>query len=446
MQNELSNQKITLQRTIEMVLSEAKKLGAQAAEATIGYGVGLTVTARMGALEKIEYEHDKALNINLYIDHQKGCASTTDFSEQEIKQAVKSAFDIATYTSQDNCAGLADANLLATNALPDLDIYHPWEISPEEASEIAINCEQKAFAIDNRIKNSDGAVLSSYSGTHYYGNTHNFIGGWDWSVHTIECTMIAESTTGMQRDGWYSKTCNKDDLEDINTIAEKAANRTVQRLDARKIHSQKAAVIYEASVAKELFSALISAISGASLYRQASFLLNQKGEAIFSEQTRISEQPHLKKALGSAAFDNDGVATKEHDIVHSGILQDYVLGSYSARKLGLETTGNAGGVHNLVVHPQSYGLTDLLKMMGTGLFITDVIGFGTNQVTGDYSRGVAGFWVENGALTYPVEEITVAGNLKNMYRNIVAVANDIDRRGNILTGSVLIDSMTISGS
>jgi PmbA protein len=328
---------------------------------------------------------------------------------------------------------------------PDLDLYHPWSISPEAAIELAIECEQAAFDEDKRISNSDGSVVSTYSGLNLYGNTNNFINGWNWSSHTIDCTVIAEDSNGMQRDGWYSKARDYNDLQSVKDISQEAAKRTIARLGSRKLTTRQAPVIFEAPIASGLFSALITAIAGGSLYRRASFLLDKKGEQIFSDHINIVERPYIMKALGSAPFDNDGVATRERDIIKNGVLEDYVLSAYSARKLGLQTTGNAGGVHNLVIESGKESLDELIKKMDTGLLITDMIGFGVNQITGDYSRGASGFWVENGELVYPVEEITVAGNLVDMYKNIIGIGNDVDPRGNVLTGSVFMDTMTIAG-
>jgi PmbA protein len=433
-----------LTRIIDSVLTQAKQMGASEAEADIGVGSGLSANVRKGEVDKLEYERDKGLGITVYIDGQKGNSSTSDFSEVAIKQSVEAAIGIAKYASRDEYAGLAEAELMATD-FPDLDLYHPWDISPEDAIKLAIECEQLAFDADKRISNSDGSVVSTYSGLNLYGNTNNFINGWDWSSHTVDCTVIAEDSSGMQRDGWYSKARDHNDLQSIKDISQEAVKRTVSRLGSRKLTTRQAPVIFEAPVASGLFSAFITAISGGSLYRRASFLLDKKGEQVFAEHINISEQPFIKKALGSSPFDNDGVATREHDIIKDGILQEYVLSAYSARKLGLQTTGNAGGVHNLVIKSGDNSLNDLIKQMGAGLLVTDMIGFGVNQITGDYSRGASGFWVEDGELAYPVEEITVAGNLIDMYKNIISIGNDVDLRGNVLTGSVFMDTMTIAG-
>ncbi len=438
------NNREELIRIIETVLNQARQIGASDAEADIGVGMGLSANVRKGEIDKLEYERDKGLSVTLYLNGQKGNASTSDFSKGALNNTVEAAFNIARYASRDECAGLVEAELMAKET-PDLDLYHPWDISPETAIDMAIECEQRAFDQDKRITNSDGSVVSTYSGISLYGNTNDFIDGWKWSSHTIDCTVIAEDSNGKQRDGWYSKTRDYRDLQSINEISEEAARRTVSRLGSRKLTTRQAPVIFEAPVASGLFSAFITAISGSSLYRRASFLLDKKGEQIFANHINIKEQPHIKKALGSAPFDNDGVATRERDIIKAGVLQDYVLSGYSARKLGLQTTGNAGGVHNLVIEPGKDDLDAMIKNMDTGLLITDMIGFGVNQVTGDYSRGASGFWVENGELAYPVEEITVAGNLVDMYKKIIAIGNDVDPRGNVLTGSVLIDEMTIAG-
>ena len=426
------------------MLDTALERGATSAEAAITSGTGLSVTVRMGEADKIEREQDKALALTVYMDGQKGSIGTSDFSQGSLVEAVSAAADIAGHAGQDKCAGLVEAGLMATEIV-DLDLCHPWAITPEQAVDLAIECENHALSYDKRINNSDGAVVSTYSGMHVYGNTHGFINGWPWSSHTISCAVIAEDVKGMQCDGWYSKSRDHLQLQELRETGEEAGRRAVSRLGSERLSTRNTPVLFEAPVASGLFSALITAISGGSLYRRASFLLDQKGQKIFSDNVRISENPHLKKALGSAPFDNDGVATRTREIVTDGVLQDYVLSGYSARKLGLETTGNAGGVHNLVIEPGEHDLSGLLKMMDRGVLVTDMIGFGVNQVTGDYSRGASGFWVENGEVRYPVDEITVAGNLKEMYKNVIAVGKDVDPRGNILTGSVLVENMAVAG-
>ncbi len=441
---DLLDNRADLIQIIDAVLTQAKQLGASAAAVDIGTGAGLSANVRQGQIDTLEYERDKGLNITVYIDGQKGNVGSSDFSERAVRESVQAACRIAKYASPDQHAGLAAAALMATE-VPDLDLYHPCTISPEAAIELAIACERQAFASDQRISNSDGTTFNTYSGLHLYGNSHGFIDGWNWSSHSMSCTVIASDKQGMQRDGWYSKSRDFNDLQSIEEIGKTAASRTIARLGARKLSTRKTPVIFEASVAAGLFSAFISAISGGSLYRRASFLLDKKGERVFADHVTIRERPHLLKALGSVPFDDDGVATRARDIVCDGVLQDYVLSAYSARKLGLQTTANAGGVHNLVISSGGNNLAELIKDMGEGLLITDMIGFGVNQVTGDYSRGAAGFWIENGELAYAVEEITVAGNLTDIYQNIVAIGNDVDRRCNILTGSVMIDGMTVAG-
>ncbi len=439
----LDNQDYFL-RIIDSVLSQSKKIGATDAEADLGAGIGLSANVRKGVIDKLEYENEKGLSITIYIDGKKGNASSSDFSDSALQNTVEAAFKIAKHASYDKHAGLVEKKLMAKN-IHDLDLYHPCSISPETAIQLAIECEQSAFDCDKRISNSDGSVVSTYSGINLYGNTNDFINGWRWSNHTIDCTVIAEDNNGMQRDGWYSKACDFNDLQSIKDISKEAARRATTRLGARKLSTREVPVIFEAPVASGLFSAFITAISGASLYRRASFLLDKKDTRVFANHINIYENPHMKKTLGSAPFDNDGVATKNHTLVDQGILKDYVLSGYSARKLGLKPTGNAGGVHNLIVEHGKNNLVEMIIEMNTGLLITDMIGFGVNQITGDYSRGASGFWIENGEITYPVEEITIAGNLIDMYKNIKCIGNDVDPRGNILTGSVMINKMIVAG-
>lgn len=429
---------------IDRVLSSSRKLGADAAEADINTGRGLSVNVRMGQVETIEHQRDKGLGITVYMGGRKGSASTSDFSGGALEATVNAACTIARHASRDDCAGLIEPELLAAS-VPDLDLCHHWEIAPQAAIELAVACETAARREDARLTNSDGSLVGTYSGSHLYGNTHGFINGWDWSSHNIDCTVIAEENGRMQRDGWYTKARDRRDLENVESVGREAARRTLSRLNAKKLSTRSAPVIFEAPVARGLFSAFIGAISGGSLYRRASFLLDKLGEQVFSPRIQIEEQPHLPKELGSAPFDDDGMATRRKHLVRDGVLESYVLSAYSARKLGMTPTGNAGGVHNLVVQTGEQSLDALLRQMDTGLLITDMIGFGVNQVTGDYSRGASGFWIERGEVQYPVEEITVAANLKDMFQHIVDVANDVDNRGNIKTGSALIENMTIAG-
>ena len=433
-----------LENILASVLDLAKLSGATSCEASVGTGSGFSVTARMGEAETVEHQRDKGLNVTCFINHKKGSASTTDFGDDAIRETVRAACTIAKNTSEDEFAGLIDPEYIARQ-VPDLDLLHPWDISPEDAIKLAIECENTARLFDPRISNSEGATVHSYSGSHFYCNSHGFIGGWDWSTHSIDCSVIAEQDGMMQRDGWYSRMRDHTELENVRTIAETAATRTLQKLGARKLSTLSVPVIFDAQVASSLFSSFINAIMGGAQYRKSTFLLGKAGSRVFPEHITIDERPHIRKGAGSAPFDNDGMQTRDRTLVADGILQGYVLGAYSARKLGLQPTGNAGGVHNLIVKTGEQDQQALLRTMNKGLLITDLIGFGINQVTGDYSRGASGFWVENGEIQYPVEEITVAGNLKDMYRQIVAVGNDVDTRRNIQTGSVLIENMTVAG-
>jgi len=426
-------------------MAEARRQGATAAEAEIGTGTGLAVTARLGELEKLEHERDKGLGVTVYMDHRKGTASSSDFSPEAIRETVTAACNIARYASEDPCSGLADAGLMARD-VPMLDIHYPWQLTPETATQMAIECESVARDSDSRIRNSDGCMVNTYAGEHVYGNSNDFIGGWCWSVHMLDCTVIAADENGMQRDGWYSKVRDPGDLESTQSVGREAARRTLARLGSRQLSTRQCPVIYEAPVASSLFSPFLTAVSGSALYRGASFLKDSLGQPVFADHVQINEQPHLAKALGSAPFDNDGLPTCNRDIVLDGVLQTYLLSVYSARRLKMQPTGHAGGVHNLVVESSGDSLDDLISEMHTGLLITDMIGFGVNQVTGDYSRGASGYWVENGELQFPVEEITVAGNLRDIYKKIIKVANDVDTRGNIRTGSVLIETMTVAGN
>ena len=440
-----SESKNKLISTAQQILEFARKAGATSAEVDIGTGNGLSVTARMGDVETIEHQRDKGLSVTVYLDKQKGNASTTDFSGAAVEAAVQAACTIARNAGADEYSGLIDPQYQSAD-IPDLDLYYPWEISPEQAIEVVIDCESTARQADVRINNSDGATLNTYSGTHVYGNSNGFVGGWDWSSHSIDCTVIAEQDGHMQRDGWYTKARDRKDLEQYRDVALEAARRTVSRLGAHKLSTRSIPVIYEAPVASGLFSSFISAVSGGAQYRKASFLLNKLDQQVFAPHIHIYEDPHIPRGIGSVPFDNDGMTTRKRELITEGILRGYVLSAYSARKLGMEPTGNAGGVHNLIVEAGAKDLNGLIKEMGTGLLITELIGFGVNLITGDYSRGATGLWIENGEIQYPVEEITVAGNLADIFKHIVEVGNDVDRRKNIRTGSVLVDSMMVAGS
>ena len=430
---------------VQEVLAEAGRQGASAAEATIGMSQGLAVTVRLGEVETVEHNRDKSLGVTVYLGQRSGSASTSDLRPAALRDTVRAAVTIAKYIAADECAGLADAERLA-KTIPDLDLYHPWRLTLDDAIERARVCEQAARDVDSRIRNSEGATLASYEGFDVYGNTHGFIGATSATRHSLSCAVIGQDESGMQRDYWYTVARKAGDLEAPEQVGRESARRSLGRLGARKLSTRRTPVLYEAPVASSLLSHFVSAVRGASLYRQASFLLDHLGKPVFAAGIRIHEQPHLKRALGSAAFDSEGVATAPRDLVNDGILQGYVLDSYSARKLKLATTGNAGGVHNLTVEPGRHDLAGLIKTLHTGLLVTELIGFGVNTVTGDYSRGAAGFWVENGEIQYPVEEITVAGNLKDMFMRVCEVGTDVDPRGSIRCGSLLIEEMTLAGS
>ncbi len=427
----------------EDVLKVAKNLGASAAEAELSLSIGQNVSVRMHEVENIEYNRDKGMSVTVYFGQQKGHASTSDLSSQALKDTVAAACNIAKYTAKDEFCGLADANLMATD-IQDLDLHYPWDISVDEAIEIAKECEAAALQVDARITNSEGASVSTGTGFFAYGNSHGFIGGYPSSRHGISCSVIAESDTNMQRDYWYSTARAKEDLQTAAEIGKIAGERTVRRLDAKKIKTCQVPVLFEAPLASGLISSLVRAISGGNLYRKSSFLLDSLGKQVASPLLNIYEDPYIKKGLASSPFDNEGVATTARQLVKDGVLQGYVLSSYSARKLGLKTTGNAGGNHNLMVQSGAHDFAGLLKEMGTGLLVTELLGQGVNMVTGDYSRGAAGFWVENGVIVHAVEEITIAGNLADMLKTIVAIGNDVLTQGSKQVGSILIERMTVA--
>jgi PmbA protein len=433
-----------LQQIARDVLEQARRQGASAAETEVSEGFGQTVTVRRGEVETIEYNRDKGIGVTVYIGKQRGHASTSDFSPRAVRDTVEAAVSIARFTASDDCAGLADPDLLARD-IPDLDLWHPWDLPVERAIELARACEAAGFAVDPRIGNSEGATVSTQESHFFYGNTNGFIAGYPSSRHSMWCALIAGQNEAMQRDDWYETARDPADLADPATVGRCAGERARDRLGARKIATRQAPVLLEAPVAASLLGHFTSAVSGGSLYRKSSFLLDSVGQQVFAPLVRIRDLPHVPKGLASGAFDEEGVATRTRDIVSGGVVQGYFLGSYSARKLGLRSTGNAGGNHNLLLDDTGDDFRSLLRKLGTGLLVTELMGQGVNGVTGDYSRGAAGFWVENGAIAYPVQEITVAGNLRRIYRDIVAVGNDVVRRGSRQCGSVLIQSMTIAG-
>ena len=434
----------SLKQITQDVLKLAKQAGASSAETEVSYGTGQNVSVRLGETENIEYNRDKGVSVTVYFGQQKGHASSSDLSQQALKDTVEAACNIAKYTAKDEFCGLADANLMATET-PDLDLYHPWNISVEAAIEIAKICEAAAMDVDRkRITNSEGAGVSNSESVFAYANSHGFVGGYPSSQHSISCSVIAEDGDAMQRDYWYTNARDMTDMESAEYVGKLAGARTVRRLGAQSISTCQVPVLFEAPLASGLISSLIGAISGGSLYRKSSFLLDSLGTQIASPLLNIEELPHLKKGIASSSFDSEGVATKSRKLVENGVLQGYVLGSYSARKLGMATTGNAGGSHNLIVRSTGQNFADLLKLMGTGLLVTEVLGHGLNMVTGDYSRGAAGFWVENGVIAYPVEEITIAGNMSDMLKQIVAVGSDVIAQSSKQTGSILIEKMTVA--
>jgi PmbA protein len=433
-----------LQEMSTDVLRRAKDAGATAAEAEISLGFGQNVSVRMGETETIEYNRDKGVSVTVYFGQQKGHASTSDLSPQAIQDTVSAACNIARYTAKDEFCGLADADLMAKD-IPDLDLYHPWALSVDDAISFAKECEASARGVDKRITNSEGVSVSTYEGMFAYANSHGFNGGYATSRQGMSCSVIAEEADSMQRDYWYTTARSAKDLDSAAAVGRLAGERTVRRLGSKRIKTAQVPVLFEASLASGLISHLISAISGGNLYRKSTFLLDSLGKQVMSSQITIEEQPHLLKGLASSPFDNEGVATKPRTLIKEGVLNGYMLSSYSARKLGMQSTGNAGGNHNLIISHGDLGLNGLLKMMGTGLLVTELLGHGINMVTGDYSRGAAGFWVENGVIVHPVEEITIAGNLQTMLNQIVAVGNDVLVQGSKQVGSILIENMTVAG-
>ena len=430
---------------VELALSEARVLGASQAEAAISMDVGLSVSARLGEVETIEYQRDRGMGVTVYFGTRKGSASTGDLGANALRETVAKACTIAKFTAEDPCAGLPDPEDLAQD-VPNLDLSHPWNISPEQACEMAIACEAAAMAVDpKRITNSEGAAVSTHRGLRAYGNSLGFLAAYPGTVHSVSCSVLGSEGEQMERDYWYSTLRDWRELESAASVGRRAGERTVGRLGARKLPTMKAPVLFSPDVARGLIGHYIGAIRGGSQYRRSSFLLDAAGQRVFPEWFALSERPHLKKALACAPFDHEGVTTRDRELVEGGVMLGYVLSTYSARKLGLRTTGNAGGTHNLLVHGRGRDFDGMLKLMGRGLYVTELMGQGVNGVTGDYSRGAAGFWVEDGRLTYPVHEVTIAGNLKDMYTRIVDVGSDIDVRGGIRTGSILIDEMTIAG-
>jgi PmbA protein len=434
-----------LESIIERALEEARARGASQAEAAVSQDTGLSVGVRLGEVETLEHQRDRSMGITVYFGQRKGSASTADFSLDAVRATVAKACSIARFTAEDAASGLADAALMA-RAPASLDLSHPWSITADRAIEIAKTCEAAALGFDARINNSEGASLATHQGLHVYGNTHGFVGGYPTTAHTLSCVVLAGTGEDMQRDYWYSSSRDWRELEPGEAIGRESARRTIARLGPRKLSTRRSPVLFVPEIARGLIGHFTAAIRGSSQYRQSSFLLNSVGQQVFPAGFSIAERPHIPKAMGSAPFDDEGVATRDRELVADGVLTGYILSSYSARKLGLETTGNAGGAHNLLVAPNLAGGMDaLLSRLGTGLLVTELMGQGVNMVTGDYSRGAAGFWVENGSIQYPVAEITIAGNLREMLMGIAAVGDDVDARGGTRVGSILLEEMTIAG-
>jgi PmbA protein len=426
-------------------IERARALGASDADAEASASVGQSVTVRLGEVETVEYNRDKSLAVTVYFGQRRGNASTSDLSPASIARAVEAACAIARHTAPDEAAGLPDAARLYQGPAPDLDLFHPWGLSVEEAIALAREAEDAARGVDKRITNSEGATVSSWDADFVLANTRGFVGGYPTSRASIGCGVIASEGDAMQRDYWYSAERSPRQLEAAVSVGRRAGERAVRRLGARQVATGEVPVLFDADVASSLIGHLVSAASGSSLYRRSSFLLDAAGQAIFSAVVDLDEEPHLRGGMASGWFDAEGVATEPRRLVSAGVLNGYFLSSYSARKLGMQSTGNAGGSHNLIVRPGAESFEALLKRLGRGLLVTELMGQGVNTVTGDYSRGAVGFWVEGGEIAYPVEEVTIAGNLRDMYRGIVAVGSDVLSRGGRSTGSILVDRMTVAG-
>lgn len=434
-----------LSQTAETVLQLAKLNGATAAEVDLSESLGQSVQVRLQDIEQIEHQQDKSLDITVYVGQRKGRASTADLSPQAIADTVQAACAIARYTAEDDCSGLADANLMAQH-IGDLNKYHEWQLSSEQAVELAKQCEQAALDFDARIQNSDGANVSTSHYQFVYANTHGFCQHQRGTCHSISCSLVAADAAGMERDYWYDSDCDAAQMDSVEQIGRIAAQRTVSRLNARSIATGSYSVVLDTTVSGSLIGHLVGGLSGSALYRQTSFLCDSLGKTILPTHLHLREEPHIPRALGSTYFDSEGVATQPRFVIENGVVQGYFLGSYSARKLGMQSTGNAGGAHNLHLSHTHDSQAALLRDMGTGLLITELMGQGVNMLTGDYSRGAAGFWVENGVIAYPVSGITIAGSLHDMLRGIAGVADDSLRRGGSKIGSILLDKMTVAGA
>jgi len=426
-------------------LAEARAQGASEAEGHVSEGYGQTVSVRKGEIETLEHNRDKEIGISCYVGKKSGYASTSDFSRDAIANTVRKALTIAKFTATDDASGLAEPELLARE-ISDLDLYHPWDLSVDLAATMARECEEAAFALDRRVTNTEGASVSCQQSQFATAMSNGFNGALRSSRHYISCSVIASERNQMQRDDWYSSARSANELASPSAIGDYAGRRALARLRSRKIKTTRAPVLFEAPLANGLIGHFVSAVSGGSLYRKSSFLLDSIGKEIFAPIVNLREEPHLRRGQASSYFDDDGVATKARDVIRSGVVQGYFLGVYSARKLGMTSTGSAGGNQNLILQPGDQDLQALIRTMGRGLLVTELMGQGINIVTGDYSRGAAGFWVEDGEIKYPVEEVTIAGNLAEMFKNVSAIGNDILTRGSRTTGSILIDGMMIAGT
>lgn len=435
-----------LNEQVEMILAEAKKQGATAAEVNLGVAQGLSVGVRLGEVETLEFHRSQGVSLTVYSGQRSGSASSSDTSKQSIKETVAAALNIAKYTGEDPASGLAPQELLAdVNNLPELDLYHPWDLTPERGIEIATAIEN-AGRQDARIVNSDGANVVSGISSKAYGNSHGFIASYNSSGHSLSCVLVAEQDGSMQRDAYFHSHRSADKLFSGEYIGEEAARRTIARLGAQQPKTGKWPIIFSPEIAKKLFSSFFSAISGGALYRKSTFLLDRLNTQVFPEWLTFGEHPHLRQGPSSAPFDSDAIATAQKDFVQNGQLASYALSLYSARRLNRQPTGNGGGVRNVLIPEGDQSLAELCQQMGTGILVTEVMGQGVNLLTGDYSRGAAGFWVEDGVISHPIEEFTIAGNLNDMFLGIQAIGNDVDRRSGIQTGSVLLAPMMVAGS
>ena len=437
-----------LRELAQAALARARRAGASGCDCDVSEGHGLTVTVRKGKPDVVEHNRDRGVGVSVYFGERpkirRGHASTSDFSPAALEQTVDAAVAIARHTAEDDCAGLPEPELLAREQ-PDLDLYHPWLLTTEDAIELTRRCEAAAFAVSKKISNSEGATVSAQHSQFVLANSLGFVGGYPGSRHYLSCSVIAEDKDLMQRDDWFSASRVPAQLADAAALGRYAGQRALARLGARKIATCRAPVLFEAPVAGQLLGHFLSAVSGGNLYRKTSFLADSLGKQVFSPIVQIAERPHERQGSASTPFDEEGVATRQRPVVSGGILEGYFLGSYAARKLGMQSTGNAGGHHNLVVRSSGPDFAGMLRKLDRGLLVTELLGQGVNLVTGDYSRGAAGYWVEGGEIRFPVEEITIAGNLREIFKGIAAIGSDVLTRSGRSTGSILVENMTIAG-